>query len=485
MLCKARRRRLTPIRALAIGCSSFLAMPVAAQDSTTSNDDDPLRQMQEQMRQLIEENREMRSEIDELRAATHDDWLTEQRAAEIRQIVSDVLADADRRTGFQNTGLTAGWVDGFFLTSPDGRFKLDVGGLGQVRWVQNFRDQNDRSLGGFEITRAKLTFSGHVFGREWTYMSRIDVTRDERGLVNGITFPQDVWLRRQIGENFAIRGGQFKLPFMREELVSSAHQMAVERSVLNETLTVARSQGIELSWNDDTWRAALAFSDGGTMQHPVVVAFLGSPAHNPLLNGQALSPDVEWAFTARYESLLAGTWQQFEDFTSPMGDSFGVLVGVGGHTQRAESNGVITAGRNEDWWYAATADISAEFGGASVFGSITHHYLDVAGATADIMNTTGVVIQGAIYITPKVELFGRYEYGNFDMKNSLARSDLHLITMGLNYYFEGHDLKWTTDIGIGLSQIEDVWSSDLAGWRAEGEGLRSQVVIRSQFQFIF
>ena len=47
----------------------------------------------------------LRSEVDTLRAETKPDWLTEQRAAEIRALVSDVLADADTRMShLQNPG---------------------------------------------------------------------------------------------------------------------------------------------------------------------------------------------------------------------------------------------------------------------------------------------------------------------------------------------------------------------------------------------
>ncbi|MCA9286162.1 MAG: hypothetical protein KDA22_13135, partial [Phycisphaerales bacterium] len=46
-------------------------------------------------------------------------WLTEARAEQIRDLVGDVLADADARASLQSSGLTAGWDKGFFLASPD------------------------------------------------------------------------------------------------------------------------------------------------------------------------------------------------------------------------------------------------------------------------------------------------------------------------------------------------------------------------------
>ena len=38
------------------------------------------------------------------------------------------------RASLQDSGMTAGWNDGFFLASPDGRFRMEVGGLVQFRY---------------------------------------------------------------------------------------------------------------------------------------------------------------------------------------------------------------------------------------------------------------------------------------------------------------------------------------------------------------
>ena len=81
---------------------------------------------------------EMRESLDELKAETQKDWITEERADEIRSLVHDVLVDADARTSLVGDGLLGGWSDGFFLASSDGRFKLTIGGLMQERFVQSF-----------------------------------------------------------------------------------------------------------------------------------------------------------------------------------------------------------------------------------------------------------------------------------------------------------------------------------------------------------
>ncbi len=64
--------------------------------------------------------------ITELEAPEGDSWMTEQRAAEIRGLVHDVLADADTRASLLQSGVTAGYQDGFMIGSADGNWLLTI-----------------------------------------------------------------------------------------------------------------------------------------------------------------------------------------------------------------------------------------------------------------------------------------------------------------------------------------------------------------------
>jgi uncharacterized coiled-coil protein SlyX len=417
--------------------------------------------------------------IGELQQEVGEDWLTEERSDQIRALVADVLDDADRRASLLNNGLMAGWDERFFLASADGRFKLELDGQLQVRWLYNYFDSqpNDRHRHGFEITRTKLTLRGHVFGPDLTYLVRTDATRNEPGLVEGLYFRRDAWVRYQLDDDWSVRAGLFKLPFNREELVSSAYQMAVERSLINENMNIGRSEGIEFTYLDDVQKFSVAVSDGGTDS----LGGFGIAGGNPV-NTPALDADVEWAVSARYERLEAGSWKQFIDFTSPSDEEFGLLWGIGIHAQRDEADGGFSFGRNETYWYAYTVDLSVEWGGASLFGSISHHYVDAPGFNS---NTIGGVIQLASYVTRNVEPYLRWEYGYWDVSTGVGFPDLDLITLGANYYLDGHDVKWTTDIGVGISKVGSPWDSDIAGWRQDTNTSNPQIVFRTQLQLLF
>ncbi|MBC8309009.1 MAG: hypothetical protein H8E83_00670, partial [Planctomycetes bacterium] len=47
---------------------------------------------------------QLRLELDQERAQNDNDWITEVRANEIRELVHDVLADADSRNSLQGSG---------------------------------------------------------------------------------------------------------------------------------------------------------------------------------------------------------------------------------------------------------------------------------------------------------------------------------------------------------------------------------------------
>jgi hypothetical protein len=439
-------------------------------DAAEAPDGPSLQELLERIEQLERDKADMADEMDELRTQVEDDWLTEQRADEIRNLVSDVLADADTRSSLLQDGMTAGWDEHFFLASPDGRFRLQFDGLMQIRWLWNYHDEGDQYISGFENTRTKFTLRGHVFGPDVEYLIRYNVARSGGG--NGL---QDAWVRYHLNDQLSVRFGQFKLPFNREELVRPGYQQVVERSLVNERLNIKRSQGIELTWTSRNSRFAIMASDGGQDNFGLVGT---APANSPWS-----TPDVEWAFTSRWEQLVAGSWDQFAQFTSPPGDPFALMWGIAGHAQRSEYTGAPSLGRDESYWLGATADVSAQFGGANLFGALIWQYYDTP--NRDVFNVWGVVVQGGTYFTEKLEGFARFEYGHVDADFFIDFEDLWLLTVGANYYIDGQDLKLSADIGFGFDAIDVSWNSDIAGWRVDQAGGDPQVVFRTQFQLMF
>ena len=125
----------TSPRALLVATLVLGGATVSASSSEVDADhgNDALSQIAELKKVVANQSREIAA----MKQEDGESWLTEQRAGEIRGIVQDVLADADSRTSFQDSGAMAGWNKGFFLASPDGNFKLKISGQVQVRYILN------------------------------------------------------------------------------------------------------------------------------------------------------------------------------------------------------------------------------------------------------------------------------------------------------------------------------------------------------------
>ncbi|TVQ55126.1 MAG: hypothetical protein EA377_04050, partial [Phycisphaerales bacterium] len=102
---------------------SVLGLTMGAGAST---DTDVINELREQVSAL-------QNEVKSLRNSSDDNWMTEQRANEVRALVHDVLADADTRASLMQSGMTAGHDGRFFLASSDGNFRMNISGRTQLR----------------------------------------------------------------------------------------------------------------------------------------------------------------------------------------------------------------------------------------------------------------------------------------------------------------------------------------------------------------
>jgi hypothetical protein len=439
------------VRLIAVAGAVF-ALPMMAQAGSDEAD------------QLRARLAEMESENAALREAVGDRNLNDRQHEELQRLTAEAAGDPATVNASFLQGGSAGYDGGFFIQSEDGSFKLKHNAQLQVRYAFSYIDADDIDdfRGGFEMRRTKLKLKGHAFD-DWGFgfTGAFSRSSGDMGL-------EDAYVKREIGEGMELKFGQFKGPFMREELTSSSRQLLVERSLVNEAFNQGFMQGVQLGYETDQWRFMAMFSDG----------FASA-------NTSALTEDVDYAFTGRAEFLMdQGDWGRFKDFTSPMDDEgFAALFGVAAHYQhdeRGTGDGSGGPGDDESDFFAITADASLEFGGSNLFASFV--WADVDNNISDDFSPWGFTVQGGIYLNEDVEVFGRYEYGDSDMSSS---EDLNILTAGVNYYMQGHKAKWTTDIGFAMDEVQSFWSSSGAAWRTDPAGEDGQIVFRTQFQFLY
>jgi hypothetical protein len=418
---------------------------------------------------LLDHIASLESRIARLRAAESGEaWLTDARATELRALVADVLADADSRSSLLQEGsATAGWDGHPFLASggADGNFRLELEGRTQYRYILNRQDDEaedaggDTTRAGFEARRVRTIFSGHVVDPSITY--KVQATFNRGG---GAFILEDAFIQKDFENGVYLRGGQFRPPLTREAIVSTFRTTTVERSIAHGAIELARTQGIEIGWSNDTVGLRGSFHDGDAGQ-----------------NTSALARDTEFAISGRAEWIAVGEapWKQFNDFTGWRGDSFGLLLGAGALYQRGEFGSPGDPDRADDFRW--TLDAQMEFSGAHVFASVGGREVDSdsGAADADILIAT---IEGGVFVTDDVEAFARFEWGDDD-----SEDDLLVLTLGATRFWKKHDVKWTTDIGYGFDAVSATFASSGAGWREDASGLGSdgQIVLRTQLQLCF
>lgn len=449
-------QHVVPVLALSCAVSaSALAAPATADDTTVSDLELRIAELEQRL----------------ARAEADDTWLAEQRADEVRGLVSDVLADADTRASLLQSGSTAGYNNGFFLSDAAGNNTLNVAGRIQFRYVYSRLgdDVMGREQRGFENRRTRLTFKGNIFNKNLGYQIQGDFSRS-----SGTFSLLDAYINYKMDNGMSVRFGQFRPAFMFEDSTSSSRQLAAERSLVANALAQGRTQGVQLSGSGgDNFRWYASFTDG-------IPSLLGAAGGG---NNTAWNQGVgttEFALTGRVEYLGEGSWSQFRDFSSWDGEEFAWMIGGGAHWQR-DRYGVSMDPKVEVFRW--TADASFKFGGASAFAAVVgnHEKQKVDGGTSE--DQFAFVLQGGVFFVPdQWEGFARYEWGDADRAGI---EDLTVITVGVNRYFNKHNLKWTTDIGYGFMEVGDIWSSGGAGWRTDPVGEDGQVVIRSMVQLVF
>ncbi len=341
---------------------------------------------------------------------------------------------------------------------------LKLGVQMQFRYDVNVRQ--DDSLGdddttiGFQMRRLKVEAKGDITD---SISGKIVFAFDRDG---GDASLEDAVADWAINDSTSLQIGQFKLPFMREESVSSKKQLAPERSSMNETFNQDRSQGVQLTVEQDSFRAMFAFSDGFNTD-------------NTAFNNSA---EDDYALTGRAEMRFGDAdWKAYDQFTSWRGASQGAMVGVAGHFQNTGDTNPTPA---ETEVFALTVDGSFVADGWNLYGAFVWRNTDT---TMSSFDDTGAVLQGGVFVSDQTELFARWSAVFADSARGATGDDYSDITAGLNYYLvpESHAAKFTLGVTYSLDATTTSIVSTSTGHNLLSDTDDGQLAIISQVQFLF
>ena len=382
---------------------------------------------------------ELKAEIAALKSNQGEQWLTEQRADEIRGVVQDVLADSNTRSSFQQAGgATAGYNNGFFLSSADGNYTLKINALEQVRFVWNNTyqstatgpDGNDANQWGFENRRTQAYFSGNVVDPSWKYLvgfaydaqnDPYDNNNSADGSPNFNLYYANI--TKSFGNGFSVSVGQMNVPWTVEsQLFNAGSTQMGDYSIFEYQWGAGQQVGVAAKYEADMFRV-----QGGWYNVVSTVDAGGDPANYNNQWNNVNNQSVAVAGRAEYK--VAGTWEQFSKESSFKGEEFGLLVGGGVIWQNGRDQNVSNYGNP----FGLTADAQAKFGGFNVIGQLLWA---TGAANADNASNWGFNVQGGAFVTDDLEFFGAWAYAQ-------TNDTTNFLQAGANWYFAKNSMKMT------------------------------------------
>ncbi|MBM4111930.1 MAG: hypothetical protein FJ253_00930 [Phycisphaerae bacterium] len=417
-------------------CSAAAAGPIdaiaaAAAPDARGGDDSRSQRIAEMRAELDGLNRAVDEHAGDLalvRAIRGERTLSQERAEDLRRFVIDSLAGAERGAALFEAGAISGYDGGFFVSSPDGNFRLVVNAQMQMRYalsrlstrslgqldagtnqppasgplgtppggteLRGFQgfvgtapQRTARTARGFEVRDMKLTFSGHVVDPSWQYQLTINEGRtSSQTAFTTVSTSADAFGASSTGP---LAGNASAGPGTAGGRVEIEYALVTKRLDEHWSITVGQfkppllKEELVASWAQLLVQRSLAnqffsakFTQGIELEFQndalrVIGSFNDGGNNNNgsaiIGNDTSLGSFSDGALTARAEWKIAGTWGQFDDLSSVPGEPFGMYVGGAVNWQRGGHR--LGAATNDTWSVASGANGNLVASGSTLFGS--------------------------------------------------------------------------------------------------------------------
>ena len=427
---------------------------------------------------------------------------------ELQEILKDkgVLTYDEMKEATKSSGGLVSYKEGkgFVFQTGDGRFETDIGGRVQVRYTLLDVDNGfSNAPGGVEdsqsidIPRARFWAQGRIYYPGLTYMLQFDVVGSGGDLL------RDGYIDYLPIPDIGIRGGQFKVPYVRQEMTSSGRQQFVDRSIATNALRLERMPGAMLY---------------GTQLEQKIEYYLGA------FNGTGrnkTSTDTSPAVATRVVVNPFGP-MPYEESDVTYSDNPLAAIGGGYVYNRVRGDEISTRATldpNDDTRVIAGGTVSqqapilrtvqpfyrtlddlgrvgVEFNqfevdaafrwrGFSAAAEYFHAAIDSDrvvseapfGSDPGKFAAKGWYAQAGYFLIPK-KLEAAFRWSEFDPNDDVDHNDQREIRGALGWYFSGHNLKLQGDVGQLRTE----------GVRQTSSGLtrpRENMEYRLQMQFIF
>ncbi|MCR4289391.1 MAG: OprO/OprP family phosphate-selective porin [Candidatus Scalindua sp.] len=322
-----------------------------------------------------------------------------------------------------------GYKKGFYFETADKNFMMKMTGRIQMRYGYTDRDnannagiQDDSS---FRLRRSRLKWDGYAY-KDFKYKIEMELGSASVHLL-------DYWASYNKNPALSVQFGQWKVPFNRQRVVSSANQQMIDRSLAQDEFTMDRQIGAMIHGKlfDKKFEYYAGIFNGNgknvSANNNNEHLYIGRVSWNPFgAYGKGIGEmesDLAWSEKPKAHISAAIAYD-----------------GAADETMTLRTLGTVTA--KEVNRTSLVAEYGLKYKGFSTNAEAYWRKYDnignnVAGAASNKIIDRGFFVQGGYFLIPKkLEVAGRYSYIDFD--NNRNENALREETVGVNWFFNGH-----------------------------------------------
>ncbi len=298
---------------------------------------------------------------------------------------------------------------------------------------------------GFDIERARVYFSGNLLNKQFSYQLSNDFRSDGGG-----SDLKDAWI--QLNNDTAnVRIGQFKVPFSRQEQVSDAKLMFIDRSSISDAFSPSRQMGAMLH---GAVAEGLNYSVGSWNGESTGEGRNRGPSDNNLAIDAALS-------YASADYGTRGVEGDFRDDNSALGFTAGTAV-----IFEQGTGDPLDGGADSDFdRFDLNVDAGLRVAGFDLQSEIYYSTISLDGIDGDLGegDIWGLYAQVGYNLDKEWGLGVRF--GHFEPDSDLSDiKDQEEFNFVVNYYLNGHDLKLQNGVTWEMTNFD---SDDVTDFRYE------------------
>ncbi len=272
------------------------------------------------------------------------------------------------------------------------------------------------TTGSFRIRRFKTKLEGWVYSKDLTFEMQRNWADDKPLEDANVSYDFSHGQRL-----FVLKGGQFKVPFGRQELTSSGNQQFVDRSLVSTEFAKGRDIGVQLS----------GLAMGGKLEWRVGA-----------FNGAGRNATVNDNSKLQYDARL--TWQPWGEVKyseSDVAASHKPLFALAGQYERNDRRGGSPTHNflHETWGGDVTLAARGFFGFAEYFRrkQLRPHWTP--------QWAEGLTVQGGYFFVPST-LEVALRYAVLDPSDAARGDRAYERGLAVNYFFNHHAHKLQADV---------------------------------------